>query len=148
MAVLNLDNYAHFGGLAFGALFGWLFVGASRLAPAKRIAAWVIVLALWGGVVIGACVPFGGSDPMMKAGRAMQAGRMQEALEAADEIIRQAPDRPEGYHLRGDIRILMKQTKEAIEDLKRALDRMEPDDMNRKTLLETLRHLEKKEPDK
>ena len=54
--IMNMDNFAHLGGLAFGILIGWRFV-ARPARPGTGIALWILVGAIWLGTVAWAVYP-------------------------------------------------------------------------------------------
>ena len=83
----------------------------------------------------------------MRASRALREGRLEAALAAANEAVRQEPESPVGYHLRGSIRLLLNQHKEAIEDFRRAMARMEPGE-DRDMMRKMIEELEGQEPEK
>jgi membrane associated rhomboid family serine protease/Tfp pilus assembly protein PilF len=144
----GMDNFAHFGGFLFGALFGWLYVGAPQLETPKRILAWTLVVALLAGAVVGACVPspspFPKSwPPVERAQAALQKGRIEEAFKEATEAIRQAPEAPDAYIVRGQVYLIVHRRAAAIADFRQALERTGASDSDRKSLKGLIDQLER-----
>jgi regulator of sirC expression with transglutaminase-like and TPR domain len=81
-----------------------------------------------------------------RAEKAMKEGRSEDALRIADGMVRLHPDRPEGYWVRGLVRLRFGQRAEAVEDLKLALTRMDAKDERRESLEKSIKILELSKP--
>ncbi len=134
---LHFDNYAHFGGLVFGVLFGLLFMKVPTFAPVKQVLSWLVVLVLLAGTAVAASLPR--RDPELKVQTLLWRGKVEEARTVFDDLIRRDPVEPAGYLYRAKIWVRLKETARAIEDLKKALEVAPP---NWKLRAETRKELE------
>lgn len=140
-ALAGFDNYAHGGGLVFGALFSWMLA-----APAARKRARLAVSAAVGIVLVTLSLrplPLLHTHDVMlrKAERATELKQHAEALAAADKLVAAYPRESRGYALRGYARSQLKDLQGAAADFEQAI--VIDNDPWARTALETLRrHME------
>jgi membrane associated rhomboid family serine protease len=151
LTMMKMDNYAHFGGLAFGALFGWLFVGVPRLSLFRRVASWGIVVSALLAVILGACLPRPSSwanedRPFGELGGSLPESQARAMLEDLDETLRDSPPRASTYIARGSLRLRVGRVQEGIQDLRKATELLEPGDPHREALRHWIRLLEMRRP--
>ena len=141
---LHFDNYAHFGGLVFGVLFGLLFMKVPTFAPMKRVLSWLAVLLLLAGMTVAASLPR--TDPVLKAQTLEWRGKVEEARAVFDDLIRRDPMEPNGYVHRARFWTILKEPVRAIEDLKKALEVAPPNWKGRAETQKDLKELEQRKP--
>jgi len=121
-AVAGFDNYAHGGGLVFGALFAWMLA-----APEARKRTRLGVTAVVGIVLVALSlrpVPLlhAHDATLRRAERAIELKQYAEAVAAASKLIAAYPRESRGYALRGYARAQLNDLQGAEADLEDAVD--------------------------
>lgn len=121
-AVAGFDNYAHGGGLVFGALFSWMLA-----APAARMRTRRAVTAAVGIVLVALSLRplpllHTHDATVRKAERAIELKRYAEAVAVASKLIAAYPRESRGYALRGYARTQLDDLQGAEADLEDAVD--------------------------
>jgi membrane associated rhomboid family serine protease len=147
LTVLPLDNFAHFGGMVFGAGLGLLFTRGPVWSPGKRRAAWAGMLVLLAAVSVGACIPRPGGEEFVAEMRVLQAdteankGQFKKALAHFDEAVVLAPRNPGVIGNRGLFKLRMGDLSGARRDIQAALDVAPPGWEHEAQLRKTLQSL-------
>jgi rhomboid protease GluP len=88
--LLPMDNYAHFGGLVYGFVFGWLMIRGPQLSAVRRRVVWSAAMAWLMVLCVGACIPRGTSLREMRLLEQAAAADQRKDLAEAERLYTQA----------------------------------------------------------
>jgi len=143
--VLSMDNYAHLGGFAYGALLGWIFTQSSRWASAYRRLAWAMALSVLVFAVAAAAKRwpsqtsrYGAKEATIAAEAAFRRGDASAALLKLDEARGYGDDSPELLQARALCLELLGRPKDAVAEYEHVLQRAPADWPHRKAVEDQL----------
>jgi rhomboid protease GluP len=145
VTAIRMDNYAHLGGFAFGALLGWIFTQSPKWPVAYRRMAWAMALTVLGFALAAAAKRwpsqvsrYGAHESMVAAEAAFRHGDPKTALVRLDEAKGYGDDAPELFQARAICLELLGRPAEAVADFERALQRAPADWPHRKDVEDQL----------